>query len=109
MITRRDEVVDENMCTRAGADDYVSKPVDIRILTSRISQQIQRGQSRRAPRANILTWGVLKMDLAQHQFTVAGDNILLTNMEYQFLQLLMEDPLRIFCRSQILEAVGRLR
>jgi DNA-binding response OmpR family regulator len=109
MITCRDEVVDENMCMRAGADDYVSKPVDTRILTSRISQQMQRGHGQRAPRANILTWGDLKMDLTQHQFAVAGNNISLTNTEYQFLQLLMEDPLRIFSRSQILEAVGIMK
>jgi hypothetical protein len=49
------------------------------------------------------------MDLAQHQFTVAGNSISLTNTEYQFLQLLMADPLRIFSRGQILEAFGLMK
>jgi DNA-binding response OmpR family regulator len=93
----------------AGADDYVSKPIESKILTSRISQQMQRGQSQRAPRANILTWGELEMDLSQRKFFVGGTDLSLTNTEFQFLQLLMEDPKRIFSRDQILEAVGIMK
>jgi two-component system response regulator MtrA len=56
MLTSRTEVVDEEMVMGAGADDYVSKPIESKILTSRITQQLKRGQTQRAPRANILTW-----------------------------------------------------
>jgi DNA-binding response OmpR family regulator len=106
MFTQRGEVIDEKMVISAGADDYVSIPVDLRILTSRISQQIKRGETQRAPRANILVWGSLQMDLSDHSFKVDGKDVLLTNMEYQFLQLLMENPKRVFSREQILEAIG---
>jgi len=106
MFTQRGEVIDEKMVISAGADDYVSIPVDLRILTSRISQQIKRGETQRAPRANILMWGSLQMDLSDHSFKINGKDVLLTNMEYQFLQLLMENPKRVFSREQILEAIG---
>jgi DNA-binding response OmpR family regulator len=109
MLTQRDEVIDEAMVMSAGADDYVSKPIDSKILTSRIKQQISRGQSQRAPRANILIWGPLRMDLSAHQFTIDDAELHLTNTEYQFLQLLMENPLRIFTRGQILEAIGVMK
>ncbi len=109
MLTSRDEVVDEEMVMGAGADDYVSKPIDSKILTSRITQQLKRGQTQRAPRANILTWGTLQMDLAQHLFKIGENVIQLTNMEYQFLQLLMENPQRVFSRNQILEAIGVMK
>jgi two-component system response regulator RegX3 len=109
MLTQRDEVIDEAMVMSAGADDYVSKPIDSKILTSRIKQQISRGQSQRAPRANILTWGPLRMDLSAHQFTIDDAELHLTNTEYQFLQLLMENPHRIFTRGQILEAIGVMK
>jgi two-component system response regulator RegX3 len=109
MLTNRDEVIDEAMVMSAGADDYVSKPIDSKILTSRINQQISRGQSQRAPRANILIWGPLRMDLSAHQFTIDDAELHLTNTEYQFLQLLMENPHRIFTRGQILEAIGVMK
>jgi len=34
---------------------------------------------------------------------------MLTNTEYQFLQLLMENPLRVFSREQIMEAIGVMK
>lgn len=108
-LTSRDEVVDESMVMRAGADDYVSKPIESKILTSRITQQLKRGQTQRAPRANILTWGPLSMDLSQHSFMIADKMVALTNTEYQFLQLLMENPQRVFSRNQILEAIGVMK
>ena len=109
MITSRDEVVSEQMCLNAGADDYVTKPIENRILQSRVTQQIKRGESQRAPRATLLTWGPLTMDLATHSFTLEGKEVGLTNTEYRFLQLLMENPHRVFSRDQILEAIGVMR
>lgn len=109
MLTQRDEVVDEEMVLAAGADDYVTKPIVERILTSRITQQMKRGETQRAPRANVLTWGPLEMDLSQHSFKVAGKQVMLTNAEYQFLQLLLANPERIFSREQILQTIGSFR
>ena len=109
MLTKRGELVDEQMVLAAGADDYISKPVDSNILSSRIVQQIRRGKSQRSPRANILLWGSMKMDLSNHEFRVAEKELHLPNTEFQFLQLLMENPHRIFTRNQILEAIGVMK
>ena len=109
MITSRDEVVNEQMSLNAGADDYVTKPIENRILQSRVTQQVKRGESQRAPRATLLSWGPLAMDLATHSFTLEGKEVGLTNTEYRFLQLLMENPHRVFSRDQILEAIGVMR
>lgn len=109
MLTRREELIDETMVMSAGADDYVTKPIESKILTSRISQQLKRGQTQRMPRANILTWGPMQMDLSQHSFMISNKLVSLTNTEFQFLQLLMENPQRVFSRSQILEAIGVMK
>jgi len=109
MMTKRGELVDEQMVMAAGADDYVSKPIDSNILSSRIVQQIRRGRGQRSPRANILVWGTMKMDLSNHEFSVGDKELHLTNTEFQFLQLLMENPQRIFTRNQILEAIGVMK
>jgi DNA-binding response OmpR family regulator len=109
MLTNRDELVDEQMAMSAGADDYITKPIESKILTSRITQQLKRGQTQRAPRANILVWGQMQMDLSQHSFMIENKTVQLTNTEYQFLQLLMENPQRVFSRNQILEAIGVMK
>jgi DNA-binding response OmpR family regulator len=109
MLTNRDELVDEQMAMSAGADDYITKPIESKILTSRITQQLKRGQTQRAPRANILVWGQMQMDLSQHSFMIENKIVQLTNTEYQFLQLLMENPQRVFSRNQILEAIGVMK
>ena len=109
MITKRDEVVDEELALGAGADDYVTKPIESRILTSRVTQQIKRGESQRAPRQTLLTWENLSLDLAEHLFKIGEKEILLTNSEYRFLQLLMENPQRVFSKEQVLLAVSALR
>jgi DNA-binding response OmpR family regulator len=108
-LTSRSEVISEEMVMNAGADDYVTKPIEVRILNARVLQQVKRGQSQRSPRANILNWRSLEMDLSQRTFTVEGKHIPLTNTEFQFLQLLMENPQRVFSREQVIQALGMLR
>jgi len=108
-LTQRGEVLDEELALGAGADDYVTKPIEQRILTSRVTQQMRRGESQRAPRKTILTWENLSIDLAEHLFKIGDKEILLTNSEYRFLQLLMENPQRVFPIEQVLIAVTSLR
>jgi DNA-binding response OmpR family regulator len=109
MLIGHEEVIDEEMALSAGSDDYVSKPIINKILTSRITQQLMRGESQRIPKANILTWGPLHMDLSHHTFLINGRSVSLTSTEFQFLQLLMENPHRVFSRTQILDAIGVLK
>jgi DNA-binding response OmpR family regulator len=109
MITKRSELIDEELALGAGADDYVTKPVEPRILSSRVMQQFKRGESQRAPRKTLLTWENLSLDLAEHLFKIGEREILLTNSEFHFLQLLMENPQRVFSKDQVLEAVATLR
>jgi DNA-binding response OmpR family regulator len=106
MFTNRIEIVDEAMILSAGADDYIAKPIDTKILTSRINQQLMRGQSLRASGTTILAWENIELDLSQHFFTINRIPVSLTNTEYQFLQLLLANPHRIFSRIQILQAIG---
>jgi DNA-binding response OmpR family regulator len=109
MFTSRSDIVDETMAMNAGADDYITKPIQVRILKSRVLQQLKRGESQRAPRANILSWRTLQMDLSQHSFSIEGKDVSLTNTEYQFMQLLMENPNRVFSREQIMQAIGVIK
>lgn len=108
-MTDHDNVINEQMWIAAGADDYVSQPVDSKLLVSRVTQQLKRGESQRVPTSEILQWGALKMDLSMHEFFVDGKPLSLTNTEFQIVQLLLERPLQVFSREQILQAIGALK
>jgi DNA-binding response OmpR family regulator len=109
MLTDRNEMVDEVMVLGAGADDYISKPVDLNILASRISQQIKRSQNGPAPLLQQLTYGPLKLKLNNHAFTIDNNVVPLTNSEFKFLHLLMKHPEQVFSRAEILSALGVMR
>jgi two-component system response regulator RegX3 len=108
-MTDRVDVITEQMWIAAGADDYIAQPVDRNLLVSRVTQQLRRGESQQQPAAEVLQWGSLKMDLAMHQFSVDGKTVNLTNTEFRILQLLLERPLQVFSREQILQAIGTAR
>ncbi len=107
-MTDRDSIISEQMWIAAGADDYLARPVDINIMSSRVAQQLKRGNSKRLPAGDVLQWGQLKMDLGMHEFFVDGKPVALTKTEFQIVQLLLEKPLQVFSREQILSSIGSL-
>jgi DNA-binding response OmpR family regulator len=109
MLTIRSEIVDEEMVMNAGASDYVTKPINENIFISRVLDQLKREQIQRTSRENIVAWQNLELDLNEHSFKVGGKHVELTNTEYQFLKLLMQNPKQAFRRHQILEAVDTLK
>lgn len=108
-MTDRESVINEQMWISAGADDYVARPIDTNILSSRVTQQLKRGSSTRVPAGDVLQWGQLRMDLGMHEFFVDGKPVSLTKTEFQIVQLLLEKPLQVFSREQILSSIGSLR
>src|SRR5688500_1883091 len=49
LLTARDSEIDEALGLELGADDYVSKPMRVRVLIARISALLRREQRRREP------------------------------------------------------------
>lgn len=107
MLTRRDELVNEQLAIQAGADDYIVKPIMSKVLTSRVSQQMRRmhleGIEEEIPK---LQWGNLTLDVEQHEFLIGEEQVPLTTSEFRFIQLLMERPQQVFTREQIVHALG---
>lgn len=105
-ILKHKEMVDEQVLMLAGFDDYVTKPISDRILISRVNQQLNRTVWVSAANQNLISWGELSMIPSSFLFTVSGVSVPLTNSEFQFLKLLLEQPERVFTKEQILTAIG---
>jgi len=106
MLTSRDGEVDEAMCLAAGADDYIRKPVSPRILSLRVGNQVRRRSTANPQEVTLLKAGGLTLDLLSHELRVGESVVPLTRTEFDFIELLMHQPRRVFTREQVLTAIG---
>ena len=106
MLTSRADEVDEAMCLAAGADDYIRKPVSPRILNLRVTNQLRRRGAVEVQEVTLLKAGGLTLDLISHELRVGTAIVPLTRTEFDFIELLMHQPKRVFTREQVLTAIG---
>jgi len=104
MVTARDEPKDVIDGLEAGADDYLAKPVDIKILDARIRALLRRARAGSARPAR-LSFGHVEVLPDDGVVTVAGDEVHLTKTEFRLLVELASAPGRVFSREQLLETV----
>jgi two-component system phosphate regulon response regulator OmpR len=109
MLTAADEVVDRVVGLELGADDYVTKPFDLRELRARIQAVLRRG-SRRAPRAQteapptLVSFGDLRLDIdARRLIRENGEELALTAMEFDLLAAFARNPNRVLTRERLLD------
>jgi two-component system response regulator MprA len=106
MLTSHIEEMDEAMCLAAGADDYITKPVSARILVLRVTTQLRHRAAQTQIVGSKVSAGPLSLDSESRNLIVGGKQIELTRTEFEFLNLLIANPKRVFTREQISEAIG---
>ncbi|PYC63057.1 DNA-binding response regulator [Micromonospora arborensis] len=109
MLTARNDDMDVVAGLEAGADDYVVKPVQARVLEARIRAVLRRtaGESRRTggERAGLEQHGALAIDRAALVVSKDGTPVSLAPTELRLLLELSHTPGQVLSRQQLLEAV----
>ena len=99
--------VDERISgLKAGGDDYLVKPFDVRELGARVEALLRRGIDARATR---LRAGVLDMDLVDRKVRCAGRSVELLPREFKLLEYFMRRPGQIVTRAMLLEDVWNFK
>jgi DNA-binding response OmpR family regulator len=82
-----------------GVDDYVTKPFRIEdllaIVRGRLRRAEQVSRARPAPRADVLSAGRLRIDLAQHRVWASGERIGMSHREFSLLACLASQRNRV--------------
>lgn len=109
ILTGRKDDVDRIMGLELGADDYLTKPFNLRELLARIRALLRRTQAHPVTRAEghapqALRFGGWELDLRSRRLTSgAGERVELTHAEFALLAAFLGAPERILSREQLLE------
>jgi two-component system OmpR family response regulator len=106
MLTLQEDEIAEAMCLAAGANDYITKPVSKTILGLRVKNQLRWTNHGDAEPATILTADNLTLNSLSRELKVDDIVVPTTRTEFDFIQLLMQEPNRVFTRAQVCNAIG---
>lgn len=102
-LTAYDDEVNVVMGFDLGADDYISKPFRLKELTARIKSVLRRYNKETAD--GIIKIKDITINTTSAKVSKAGEEIILTAMEYRLLLILLNNRGRILSRTQLLENI----
>jgi DNA-binding response OmpR family regulator len=109
LLTARAEEPDRLTGLRRGADDYVVKPFSPAELVARVEAVLRRaargGGVDDDAELEPIEHGPLRIDQAARTVTLDGEELALTQREYELLRFLAARPGRVFSRDRLMEEV----
>ncbi|CAN1212100.1 response regulator transcription factor [Tumidithrix helvetica PCC 7403] len=107
MITARSSTVDKVIGLDSGADDFITKPIDLLELFARIRAWQRREQGLKQV-DTVLKWENLELNLDTYEVTYNQHPVQLTPKEYALLELMIKNGRRVLSRGAIIENIWDL-
>ncbi len=104
-VSAIDEIDKKIELIRKGADDYITKPFHNEEFLVRIEALLRRSKGTASNQQNLIKFKDIAMDIDNHSVSVHDKNIDLTGKEYAILELLMQNPKKVFTKDNIYESV----
>ena len=110
MITCRDEIDDRVAALETGADDFISKPFNIREVIARVKALIRRSSgtsasSNEGSEAVEIEVGPLSLNRSERTCAILGSPLMLTVREFDLLDCFMRHPRQVLSRGQLIQQV----
>ena len=107
MLTAKSETEDKVSGLEMGADDYITKPFEIKELLARVHAVCRRTEAETPaqPPKKRLQFDELIVDLDSYELTVRGERVDAPPKEMELLYHLAASPNRVYTRNQLLDEV----
>ena len=105
MLTAKGETYDKVSGLEMGADDYVTKPFEVKELIARIHAVMRRTDGGDSPAEKKLEYDKLIINLDSYELIVDGKKIDTPPKEMELLYHLAASPNRVYTRNQLLDEV----
>ncbi len=106
MLTAKGELEDKITGLKAGADDYITKPFEMREVIARIEAVLRRADPCAAEaKARRLVFDKLVIDMDAFELLIDGKKVDAPPKEMELLFYLASSPNRVYTRNQLLDEV----
>lgn len=105
ILTARADDIDRILGFEIGADDYLTKPFNVRELVARLRAILRRARPTQSQGVQSFDGGKLRIDFQSQDVVVEDESVVLTPTEFALLAYLVRHPSQVFTRSQLLEHV----
>ena len=105
MLTAKDTDMDKILGLEYGADDYITKPFNILEVKARIKAILRRVKRAVPENSNQIVKGDLKLDVDARRVMIKDNEVNLTAKEFDLLELLVNNPNKVYSREQLLSIV----
>jgi len=106
MLTAKSDSVDKIMGLEIGADDYLTKPFNVRELLARVRAVLRRWEIRaELEDVDKISFKGLAIDFRTYEVTVEGKKVDLGPTELKLLRFFIMNPGRVYTRDQLLDHV----
>lgn len=102
VLSAKDELDTKVDLLTLGANDYMTKPFDLKELETRVMVQLRNTGSNMEENGD-LSYKDLRLDKTKKQFYVCGTPVSLTAHELRIMELFLSFPERVFSKSEIYE------
>jgi len=104
-LTARGEDYSQVAGFEAGADDYITKPVKPKVLTSRLKALLRRRPTPEQEVPGKMEFSDLIIDPERYHVEISGSVIELPRKEFELLSLLASKPGKVFTREEIMDRI----
>ena len=107
MLTAKGDDMDKILGLEYGADDYITKPFNILEVKARIKAIMRRtaASQPRKDESKVIEAGGLKLDCESRRLFILGREVNLTAKEFDLLELLVNNPNKVYGRENLLNLV----
>lgn len=103
MLTARSDDIDKILGLEYGADDYITKPFNVREVISRIKAILRRVNPAPKNNQSMLISGDITLDYNLRHAVVKDKTVELTGKEFDLLELFLKNPGKVYTRENLLD------